>query len=169
MVQSLCLLQRWVTPCLQRGTAQQGVREDRHLRHPKVRQQLNDAWQDWKVFQTEGIVSHIRTPSWAWLSFEPAHGCGSSWKRAPLLPLLCYSPIVLQECAGNNYADKLNIISIIKSVWWFVSIYELVGIRSHFFFSPKSGFTGSIGEWQEPKFALPSDLLSLLSTYFGKT
>lgn len=82
------------------------------------------------LFPTSGIWA----PSWAWLSFEPAHGCGSSWTRTPLLPLLCYSPIVLWECAGNNYADKLNIISIIKSVWWFVSIYKLVGIRSLFFF-----------------------------------
>lgn len=36
--------------------------------------------------------------------------------RGSVLQLPYYSPIVLLECAGNNQADKFNIISIIKGL-----------------------------------------------------
>lgn len=59
------------------------------------------------LFPTSGIWA----PSWAWLSFEPAQGCRSSWTRAPLLPLLCS----MYPLYSGNVREIITLISLTLS------------------------------------------------------
>lgn len=102
MVQSLCLLQRWVIPCQQSGTGQQSIRGDRHLRHSGVRQQLNDAWQDWKH-----CGSDVGRHCFPHQVSEPLHELDSPLKQpldvdpAGHAPLSCRCCVTHPLCFGN--------------------------------------------------------------------
>lgn len=88
-----------------------------------------------KLFKLKALFprSGIWAPSWAWLSFEPALGMWIQLDKRPSPAAAVMYPLYCRNVQEIIMLISL-IISVIKSVWRFVSIYELVGIRSLFFF-----------------------------------
>lgn len=76
-----------------------------HKRNTKAKHGSTSPLQD--------VSEHLYEFSCVWSQPMDLNQTGT---RGSVLQLLYYSPIVLHECAGNNYADKFNIISTIKSL-----------------------------------------------------
>lgn len=77
----------------------------KHERIPKFSKQNTSPLQE--------ISKHLYEFGCVWSQPVDLNQTGT---RGSVLQLPYYSPIVLHECAGNNQADKFNIISIIKGL-----------------------------------------------------